>query len=148
MSDRHILRLNNCVTIVVWLRRLDPLRFHPSREFSMVIITLPSESGMMAYRVRSQRTGPEREHPGMWRISWEDPSEPAQDLRIQSADFLRRVNAFRQRMWGNQLGCERAGSSSARWLLHLLRHEFRHTFFDHARLRLVIEILVSLLHSD
>lgn len=148
MTERHILRLNNCVTIVVWLKTLDPIRFHPHREASTIIITIPSRLGLTAYRVTSHRPGSGFNHPSMWRISWVDPDEPPENFPVSSDRFLGRVDAFRRRMWGNREGYYRTRSNIARWLLDILRRELEHDFFDHDRLRLVMGILSSLLHSD
>ncbi|KAA1067238.1 hypothetical protein PGTUg99_028674 [Puccinia graminis f. sp. tritici] len=147
MKNRHIIRLNNCVTIAVWLTNLNPSRFYPPREFSMVIITVPSRFGLVAYRVTSQRSRLRSLHLGTFRISWGDPEVP-ENSRVISDHFLQRVEAFTQRMWGNQAAHERFESSCARWLLGLLRRELGHDFFDHDRLHLVMEKVVALLHSD
>ncbi|KAH9454378.1 hypothetical protein MJO28_007375 [Puccinia striiformis f. sp. tritici] len=147
MADRHVIRLNNCVTIVVWLTAMDPARHYPRRDFSMIIITVPSRFGLMAFKVTSRRTGALAIRPSMWRISWGDPEVP-ESSRVISEHLIQRVEAFTQRMWGNQGGYLREHSSGAGWLLDVLRREFRHNFFDHQRLHLVIEIIVSLLNSD
>ncbi|OAV94815.1 hypothetical protein PTTG_26889, partial [Puccinia triticina 1-1 BBBD Race 1] len=138
IKSRHTIQLNNCVTIVVWLQTFDAARYYPLREFSMVIITVPSRFGLVAYRVRSQRSQQRSVHPGTLRISWGNPELP-ENCRVISDIFLQRVEAFVQRMWANQEGYERFESSGARWLLDVLRRELGHDFFDHQRLRLVME---------
>ncbi|POW10110.1 hypothetical protein PSTT_06320 [Puccinia striiformis] len=82
---------------------MDPARHYPRRDFSMIIITVPSRFGLMAFKVTSRRTGALAIRPSMWRISWGDPEVP-ENSRVISEHLIQRVEAFTQRMWGNQGG--------------------------------------------
>lgn len=105
---------------------------------------IPSQAGYIYYQVDNQNF---RTRHRSGRFSWEDQVDPTPGPYVDEP-FLRKVQAFRQRMWVGQSGRSMRIASCSAWLLNLLRRELGHDFFDHDRLRLVLQIVHGWLTFD
>ncbi|MBW0468347.1 hypothetical protein O181_008062 [Austropuccinia psidii MF-1] len=143
----HIIKLNNRVTILIWLSSLNSNKtLGGTGNFFRVSINLPSEEGYEVLTVFENYLsfGPYRTITREFQRAWKTEGLPAPS-RIISFPMIRGMKAFKKRIWEEDSSAVAYQSNCAIWLLSVLSGELQHDFFDCDRVLLVIRLVLGLM---